>query len=79
MAPRTRLWLSIEIKQASAARVQPSNDIASSRPIEKRAFTRIMCMMASLWPMMATRISAQAMGSKRGFFTLRNMAHALAA
>jgi hypothetical protein len=77
MAPSTRFCLSIEIKQASTASVQPSNDIASSRPIEKRACTRIIFMMTSLWPMMAIRIRIHAIGSSRGCFTLRNMAHAL--
>ena len=36
-------------------------------------------MMTSLWPMMATRIRIQAIGSSRGCFTLRNMAQALSA
>ena len=77
MAPSTRFCLSIETKQASTASVQPSNESASSRPMEKRAFTRIMSMMTSLWPMRATRIRIHASGSSRGCFTLRNMAHAL--
>jgi len=46
--------------------------------MEKGPLMRIVCMMASLWPMSAIRIRAQARGSNRGLFTLRSITQALA-
>ncbi len=53
--------------------------MASNRPMENGPRLRIMCMIASLCPMIAMRISTQAKGSKRGLRTVRSMSHAAAA
>ena len=79
MAPNTRFCLSIDTTQASNASAQPSNDMASNRPMEKRPLMRIICMMTSLWPTSAITMRTHATGSNLGFFTLRNITHALAA
>jgi len=48
MAPSTRFCLSMQMRQASTARVQASSEMAAKRPMEKGPLMRIMCTMASL-------------------------------
>ena len=78
MAPKTRFWRSMEIKQASTANVQASSDKASSNPIETGPSMRIMRTMASVWAKTAASTSAQAMGLKRGVLALLSITQALA-
>jgi hypothetical protein len=79
MAPKTRFCRSMQMKQASTAKVQANRDSASSNPIDTGPSMRIIRTMASVWAKIEASTRAHAMGLKRALLALLSITHALAA